>query len=98
MGNVTFMGIFCLLKIKLTHKPSLATNSCLLFEPQSSFTGVPFVLLEFSGKLDVRDWKSTGLFWFISPARPSPNPSFQRVCLTGTQILPTVTNDTHHVI
>lgn len=50
MGDITFMGIFCLLKIKLTHKPSLATNSCLLFEPQSSFTGVPFVLLEFSGK------------------------------------------------
>lgn len=28
----------------------------------------------FREKLDVRDWKSTGLFWCISPARPSPNP------------------------
>lgn len=58
MGNITFTGI---------SKSSLTINSCLFFERQSPFTGVPFVFWSFRGKLDVQDWKITGLFWCIPP-------------------------------
>lgn len=101
MENITFMGLFVPFKDKLGRKSSLTINSCLLLE----FT---LFIRSFSGKLDVRDWKSTGLFRCIRPLLlqkgwscpyfishlPSlfPNKS-RRVCLARAQILTIVTNE-----
>lgn len=60
-------NFLCLFKIKLTHKPSLATNSCLVFEPQSPFTGVLFVLFDFWGitRRARLEKYIRGYFWYI---------------------------------